>query len=143
MLQIKRNSIVFLIGLSLLLSPNPARASEGQRDFSVTPKINMENVPITGNYWALIIGINQYQHVPHLETAVQDATAVRDVLIERYGFLHERVVELLDAQATRTEILNALYQLGRKAGSDDSVFIYFAGHGQYDDEGKLGWWVPV
>ena len=25
----------------------------------------------------------------------------------------------------------------------DSVFIYYAGHGQYDTSGRLGWWVPT
>jgi len=111
----------------------------------VTPKAQADHVPITGQYWALIIGIDQYQHqsVPKLETAVRDATAIRDVLRDRYGFQKDRIIELYDTQATRSHIEHALYKIGREAGKQDSVLIYYAGHGQYEDEGKLGWWVPV
>lgn len=100
-------------------------------------------VSLTGEYWALIIGIDKYQHAPKLESAVKDAKDVRDVLVERYGFTKDRVMELFNEQATGPKIQNALYQLGRHAGKDDSIFIYYAGHGQYDEDGRLGWWVPV
>lgn len=143
MVNLRALSILFWIGLLCMLTWNPATAADGQRDFSVMPRVAMENVPIAGEYWALLIGINQYQHVPPLATAVQDARAVREVLVERYGFAPERIMALLDEQATRAGIEGALYQLGRKAGPDDSVLIYYAGHGQYDDDGRLGWWVPV
>ena len=121
----------------------PEVLPEGERDLSVTPRMEMEQVAIEGEYWALLIGINQYQHVPHLETAVQDATAVRDVLVERYGFAPERISTLLDEHATQSEIENSLYNLGRLVKPEDSLFIYYAGHGQYEDDGQLGWWVPV
>ena len=64
-------------------------------------------------------------------------------MIARYGFKKEHIVELYDAQATGPKIQNALYRLGRDVGKDDSVLIYYAGHGQYEEDGKLGWWVPV
>ena len=117
--------------------------AQAQPNIGVAQKVAPNSVTITGEYWALIIGIDRYQHAPDLTTAVHDATAVREVLIERYGFGRERIMELLNDQATRTGIEDALYQLGQQAGPDDSVFIYYAGHGQYDDTGKLGWWVPT
>ena len=117
--------------------------AQGPRDSSVVPTVAPNSVPITGEYWALIIGIDRYQNAPDLTTAVRDATAVREVLIDRYGFSRERIIELLNDQATGPAIQNALYQLGQRAGPDDSVFIYYAGHGQYDDAGQLGWWVPT
>ena len=39
--------------------------------------------------WALIIGINDYQNVDPLSYAVDDAVAVNDILIEKYGFNEE------------------------------------------------------
>jgi formylglycine-generating enzyme required for sulfatase activity len=107
------------------------------------PEVAPGSVSITGEYWALIIGIDKYTHAPSLETAVKDATGVRDVLLTRYGFKRERIIELLDEQATRTGIEEMLYKLSRQAGAEDSVFIYYAGHGQYEQDGRLGWWVPV
>ena len=39
-----------------------------------------------GRYHALVIGINDYQNIPNLNTAVNDASAVADMLRQRYGF---------------------------------------------------------
>ena len=38
-----------------------------------------------GSYYALVIGNNQYQHLPKLETAVADAQAIGQLLTQRYG----------------------------------------------------------
>ncbi len=117
-------------------------SAKDERGLVVSSTLVEETLPVTGQYWALIIGINEYQHAPNLRSAVKDATAVRDLLKARYGFTQERIKMLLNADATRSNIEQALYEMGRQAGKDDSVFIYYAGHGQYDTSGRLGWWVP-
>ena len=125
---------LWVLGVALvavILSAAPA-CFAASRDFIVMPKVAADSLPITGDYWALVVGINAYKYVPALETAVHDATAVRDVLIERYGFKTERVTLLLNEQASREGIEESLYQLGKKAGPNDSVFIYYAGHGAPD-----------
>lgn len=113
------------------------------RNLSMSTLEVSDVVPIHGQYWALIIGIDHYQHAPPLETAARDAQGVMDVLIDRYGFQKERVTLLLNERATRTNIEDALFRLSREAKSEDSVLIYYAGHGQYGDNQRLGWWVPV
>ena len=99
--------------------------------------------PTTGEYWALIIGIDNYHHALPLQTAVRDALEVRDGLVQRYGVRRERLVELLNAQATRQNIAEALLRLRDEANPEDIVLIYFAGHAQYDKDGRLEWWLPV
>ena len=42
--------------------------------------------------WALIIGINEYQNVDPLSFAVNDAVAVNNILIEKYGFNEENIM---------------------------------------------------
>ena len=91
----------------------------------------------------MLIGINEYAHAPNLESAVRDVRAVRAMLETRYGFHPSRIKQLLNAQATRKNIENTLYALSREAGPEDSVFIYYAGHGQYDQARDHGWWVPA
>jgi formylglycine-generating enzyme required for sulfatase activity len=120
-----------------------ALAEKPKRGVAVTPQVPAGSVPISGDYWALIIGIDQYQHVPKLQSAVKDAQAVREVLVQRYGFARDHVIELINGQATRERIENALYQVRKKTGPNDSVFIYYAGHGQIDQEDQIGYWVPV
>ena len=134
---------MMLVGLALLVGATPALAEKSKRGVSVMPSVQAGSLPITGEYWALIVGIDQYQYVPKLQSAVRDAQAVREVLVQRYGFAHDHVVEIINGQATREGIENAFYQLRKKAGKDDSVFIYYAGHGQIDQEDQIGYWVPV
>ena len=93
-----------------------------------------------GFYYALVIGVDQYQHLSVLKTAVDDASAMEAVLRQRYGF---QTTLLLDAQATRAGILNALSQYRQGLTEDDSLLIYYAGHGQYDRDADKAYWLPV
>jgi len=95
-----------------------------------------------GNYKALIIGINDYEgpKIPDLETATNDATAMAKVLKERYGF---EVKLLLDREATKDLIYRELRNLTVSTKENDSVLIYFAGHGDLDRTYDGGWWIPA
>ena len=109
-----------------------------------TPSITPTDAPEVGAYWALLIGIDQYadQGIPTLQTAVRDAEGVRDVLTTRYGFEPRKIVMLLNEDATRTNIEEALITVGEQTNEHDSVLVYYAGHGQYSSSNRLGWWVP-
>ncbi|RKZ54661.1 MAG: hypothetical protein DRR08_26235 [Candidatus Parabeggiatoa sp. nov. 2] len=95
----------------------------------------------TGRYYALVIGINRYQHnIPQLKTAVNDAVKVADVLKKQYGFT---ITTLLDRQATREEILGKLEILEETLGKNDNLLIYYAGHGYFDKKRQKAYWQPV
>lgn len=91
-----------------------------------------------GQYYALVIGNQQYQHLPKLDTAVADAQAVGDVLQKRYGF---KVTSLLNA--TRYQILSELNKLRATLTEKDNLMIYYAGHGELDRANLRGHWLPV
>jgi hypothetical protein len=95
-----------------------------------------------GGYKALIIGINDYKglKIPDLETATNDATAMAAVLKEKYGF---QVKLLLDREATKEAIYRELRRLTVSTKANDSVLIYFAGHGDLDRTYDGGWWIPA
>jgi len=79
--------------------------------------------------WALIVGINDYQHWPKLRYAVHDANAIADTLISKFSFKRENIRILLDGDATRERILATLGDEltdGRKVQRDDRVFVFFA-----------------
>jgi Caspase domain len=127
------------LGLWLaILCAFPIQAQHNQRGL-VTPPPQAEKVP-QGIYYALVIGINQYQHLPILQTAAEDATAVEAALRQRYGF---QTTLLLDAQATRAGIMDALSHYRQALTENDSLLIYYAGHGQYDKEADKAYWLPV
>ena len=91
---------------------------------------------------ALVIGINEYDGLPHLTGAVRDAQNVAHNL-EKRGI---EVTTLFNEQATRdriTEILGDVFP-GRMK-SDDRVIVYFAGHGLSvgEKERAMGYLMPV
>lgn len=92
----------------------------------------------TGNYFALIIGINNYQTIKPLETPIHDAEALKDTLKHQYGF---QVTLLKDA--TRYKILTALNNFRAKLTLQDNLLIYYAGHGWLDKDTNEGYWLPI
>ena len=91
-----------------------------------------------GQFHAVVIGNNSYSDgkYPALKSAASDATAVANLLRDRYGY---QTTLLLNA--SRLEMLSALDDMRRKLRPDDSLLIYYAGHGEIDAAGK-GYWIP-
>ena len=98
------------------------------------------------NSWAIIIGIDDYPKWPKLQYAVRDARAIRQTLIDKFGFASERVVALENAAATRTGILAAFHdKLAHGVEKNDRIVVFFAGHGatRHLSSGRdLGYIVP-
>jgi hypothetical protein len=80
---------------------------------------------------ALLVGIGKYQDnaVGKLDGPPHDVAALRDVLVQHWGFAAGDIRVLLDAQATRTGILSELAALKTSSRAGEPVFIYFSGHG--------------
>jgi hypothetical protein len=91
-----------------------------------------------GRYHALLIGNERYDRLPRLDTAVTDATAIADVLKNRYGFN----VTLLK-NASRYQMMTALNQLSEKLTEKDNLLIYYAGHGELDRANLRAHWLPT
>ena len=130
---------LFIFTLCSLLLPLSTQASS--RGIAVISDLSHKSGKL-GTYRALIIGINDYKDtkIPDLETAVNDAKAMAELLRERYGF---QVKLLLDRNATKEAIYRALRKLASSTKPDDSVLIYYAGHGDLDRTYDDGWWIPA
>lgn len=91
---------------------------------------------------AFIIGIDAYQKVSPLQTAVADAEQIAKVLsIQQHFLVHPPLLN-----ATGADIRALLeHTLAKVVGKDDRVFFYFAGHGiaADGDDGPAGYIVPV
>ena len=122
--------------LLVLLAP-PLGAQ--QRGVAVEPRQSPATQLKLGDAYALIIGNNQYKHLPVLQTAVSDAAAVAELLRGRYEFAD---VQLL-LNATRSDILRALARYRAQLEPTDRLLIYYAGHGLLDREAERGYWLPV
>ena len=83
-----------------------------------------------GEVWAAVIGINNYKNLPSLKYSVNDAREFYRYLLEMNKIPKENIWLLLDEEATLDKIRSVLgTHLRRKAGKDDMVIIYLAGHG--------------
>jgi formylglycine-generating enzyme required for sulfatase activity/uncharacterized caspase-like protein len=106
------------------------------------------DVPYYRTSHALLIGINQYRHVPPLSYAVNDVTALRAVLVQSYGFPEAHITTLTDGQATKQAISAALAAVtsAKTLTADDRVLIFYSGHGQtvkMPVGGEKGFLIPV
>ena len=109
------------------------------KGLNVSASVNAEHI---GKYYALIVGIDHYKgHWPPLQNAVRDAQGVELMLKKKYRFDHFKT--LYDEQATRANIVDALYWLVEHVKPEDNVLIYYSGHGDYNKKLDKGYWVPV
>ena len=74
---------------------------------------------IYDNKWALIIGIDKYQNEKHLSYAVQDAKAIRDLLITQFGYSGYNITLLTNDDATLQNIKTHLGSIAKKTGKND------------------------
>lgn len=120
--------------------PAPVVAANTPTPSSSSPTLSLPPSLMAAKQYALVIGINDYQTLPKLGTAVNDANDVARVLREEFGF---EIKLLLNADATREKIIEALegYEKSLKAG--DRLLIYYAGHGYKDTTVNKAYWNPV
>ena len=81
---------------------------------------------------ALLIGVSEYQRISSLPDAIlNDVKDIAATLSSPTycGYAQENVVSLLNADATRNAVLEGLSDLAAQAGEDDTVCVYFSGHG--------------
>lgn len=115
--------------------------SEGEMSELHAADINFADVG--GKYYALIIGSSDYTdpNIPDLEgLPVNDALALEKVFKTNYTFAPENINVLKNP--TRREIVIALDDLSKKVTNSDNVLIFYAGHGHYEDENDIGYWLP-
>ncbi|RMF21457.1 MAG: peptidase C14 caspase catalytic subunit p20, partial [Bacteroidetes bacterium] len=87
--------------------------------------------PARVKVWALLIGIAAYNHMPPLRYTDDDAYRLYAFLKSPEGgaLPDEQIRILIDEDATRQNIENAMRELFTRAGPNDLVFLYFSGHG--------------
>lgn len=129
--------VIWLLGVSSFVQAQT-------RGIGLQPVKNKPDLPAqSGSFRALIIGNNDYSGTddtwPPLKTAVSDAKALKNLLVDNYHFSDVKLLE----NATRREVLLALQSLSGRVLADDSVLVYYAGHGYMDEETNKGYWVPV
>jgi len=132
----------FLLGAIFIAHMDPVLAQKRGLAWQ-GPSKSISTPYLQGQYHALIIGNTTYQDKDGvwkpLDTPGNDADAMAEVLATDYGFGHVTVLK----DAARRDILLALNDLSKKVEPNDSVLVYYAGHGHLNERTKRGYWIPV
>ena len=94
-------------------------------------------VAVRGVSYALLIGNSEYQHWRDLDTPRFDVESVGTTLQGIYNFNIRKVM----VDSSHDDMLKALNELRDQVKPDDSLLIYYSGHGVLH-KGK-GYWVPA
>jgi len=92
--------------------------------------------------YALLLAVNDYadSSFPTLTGPIQDATALKNVLIKKYGFEDANITLIKNPKSDDLDV--AFEALRYKVTSDDMLLIFYAGHGWFDQDAKIGYWLP-
>ena len=127
-------SIVTLLLASawLLAAPALPRSS-----LAIAEKVSaaLPKSPGTGDLYAVVVGVSKYREskIPRLDNAEKDALAFGEFLnTQNRIFKKTRVIMLTNEKATKSEVEKHLYYTLPKAGKDDTIILFFSGHGAYD-----------
>ena len=78
--------------------------------------------------YALLIGIAKYRYIHPLSKTTNDARDLYSAFLEN-GYSQKNLALLLDQNATKVAISKELNLLAQRAKPDDTVVIFFSGHG--------------
>ncbi|HEC76210.1 MAG TPA: caspase family protein [Thermoplasmatales archaeon] len=104
---------------------------EAERDFCfITYGKDREGDGIT-NYWAVIVGIEEYKNISSSKYSSNDAVDFKETLIAN-GWKEGHIHMLINELATKTDIINELLWMDKMEDEDDVVLFMFSGWGERD-----------
>ncbi len=117
------------------LAANPRIADAVVRAPSARPEPSAAG----GRKIALLIGVETYREpLPSLKTPMADVISIGALLEDRLGY-ETRILK----NATKDEMLEAFQALVDEIGEQDSLVVYYAGHGYILEADGLGYWLPA
>jgi len=106
-------------------------AEDVRGEVTIETRIINVDIPslLTRNDYALLIATDEYDSWNDLVNPINDASAIAKELEESYGFKVE-----LAKNPTKAELLGLLRNYAKKSYLEhDQLFIFIAGHGQFDE----------
>jgi len=149
--RLDRINIVFRCFLLLSFILNFLKADDYrtiQRDTKIQSNGQSYKVGDFGNYYAILIYVQDYLNLKDLKTPKKDVEALAKILKNRYGFVETKIVPNPKNSDALIEVLDS-YRV--KLRGSDNLLIYYAGHGSKDGfwqlrdakkNSRVGW-IPV
>lgn len=88
---------------------------------------------------AILVGNNSYTApIPSLNTPIADVNKIAEVLRNRFDYETEVLHNVGKAR-----IIETFNRVAEETRPEDSVLLFYAGHGYLMDDTKMGFWIPV
>ena len=127
-LCIRRPKEVLIQNTSSHITENPSRIHK-----------NLGNLATNRRRLALLIGNRAYTApIPTLNTPHHNIDTLARVLQQQFGY---ETRQLRDA--SKSDIIHAINRIAEEAGTEDSVLLFYAGHGYLIEDTRQGYWIPV
>ncbi len=97
--------------------------------YSATISINAQDK------FAVLVAVNDYYENPGVKSphslngCVNDANAVKGLLLNRFGFAAANVTTLFDAKVTKKNFVDLMHIMLQKCKPGDALVFYYSGHG--------------
>jgi Caspase domain len=80
-------------------------------------------------YWAVLVGINNYPGLNDLPYSINEILSFQDTLLNGGNWNDSHIYVITDTDATKVGIFDAIGWLASNADEDDISIFYFVGHG--------------
>lgn len=97
-----------------------------------------KSIKYSGDLHVFLIGVNEYSHSSwqSLTSPIADVELIGSVLKEKYGAKIETQIN-----PTKEDFLQKLMTISASLSREDSLIIYFSGHGESTADLKKGFWI--
>jgi len=102
-----------------------------------SPSLEVDRGDGTVNYWAVIVGIEDYQSMTDLSYTIDDAEDMRNVLLSYGNWDNSNIQFLTDVDASKSGIKSAISIMATLEDADDVCLFFFSGHGSRIDDDVL------
>lgn len=121
----------------------PPTVEGGDESRGLEPTVDATLEDLTdGTYHALLIAVQDYDdpELVDLDHPLADARRLKQVLVDEYLFDEANVTMVENPD--EAGVFAAFREVASRAGADDSVLVFFAGHGTWNELTARGYWLP-
>jgi hypothetical protein len=94
------------------------------------------SAPITGNTYAVVVGIASYDDLPRVAFADRSARSFAELVRKQFGIPPDQMISLINDDATGVRMMTRLRSMAGRLTNKDRLIVYYAGHAAPTRDGK-------
>jgi len=132
--------ILFVLSIYSQQNKEQSKGSDTKHDPKSPGEEGTESIDI-GKQYLVLIAIDNYKYWLPISGPVKEARKLNEVISYRYYM--DEIIELYNENATKSKIIKLFRDLQNRLKVNDSLLIFFSGHGHLDESSNNGFWISV